>query len=258
MVSVCHRSRCVMAHSSPRGHPPPQWPARVAHDHPLGPRGAPSPPDCRGEGRLLDGLRSGARPTVVVADVPPSDSQALRKQWCATCTRVKRAAGYISSVHQHGRSVASAVPQPTVLASWGWHSTGKTGPLTAALRTRDEPPSRSGPHGRLWCGREARSKPPILFCAVHRPGARTLSWCLSTGEVHVTEALRVAGATEALVHALRAEARTLRTCLLAYLLACVLACLRTCLLAYVLAHRVRGPGRGDPHGLARLRGVELG
>ena len=62
MVSVCHRSRCVMARSSPRGHPPPQWPARVAHDHPLGPRGAPSPPDCRGEGRLLDGLRSGARP----------------------------------------------------------------------------------------------------------------------------------------------------------------------------------------------------
>ena len=34
--------------------------------------------------------------------------------------------------------------------------------LRAALRTRDEPPSRSGPHGRLWCGRVARPKPLIL------------------------------------------------------------------------------------------------
>ena len=37
------------------------------------------------------------------------------------------------------------------------------------------------------------------------PGARTLSWCLSTGGADVAEALRVAGAAEALVHALRTE-----------------------------------------------------
>ena len=35
--------------------------------------------------------------------------------------------------------------------------------------------------------------------------ARTLSWCVSTGGAAVTEALRVAGAAEALVHALRTE-----------------------------------------------------
>ena len=35
--------------------------------------------------------------------------------------------------------------------------------------------------------------------------ARTLSWCVSTGGAAVAEALRVAGAAEALVHALRAE-----------------------------------------------------
>ena len=42
--------------------------------------------------------------------------------------------------------------------------------LLAALRTRDEPLSRAGPHGMLRCGREARPKPPSL----RRPHPATL------------------------------------------------------------------------------------
>ena len=52
--------------------------------------------------------------------------------------------------------------------------------------------------------------------------ARTLSWCLSTGGVSVTEALCGAGAAEALVHVLRSEARD--------------------------------PGCGDPYGVPELPG----
>ena len=45
----------------------------------------------------------------------------------------------------------------SALACWGWLSGGLT-----ALRTRDEPRSRSGPNGRLPYGRAARPKSPIL------------------------------------------------------------------------------------------------
>ena len=53
-------------------------------------------------------------------------------------------------------------------------------------------------------GGEARPKLRIPRRATP-PGARTLSWCVSTGGADVAEALRVAGAAEALVHALRTE-----------------------------------------------------
>jgi len=60
--------------------------------------------------------------------------------------------------------VDSLVPQLAALASWGGLSR-----LPAALRTRNEPLSRSGPDGRLPCGRAARSKSPIPRRAQH-PG----------------------------------------------------------------------------------------
>ena len=55
----------------------------------------------------------------------------------------------------HHAQVPRPVPQRAALASWGW----LVGPL-AARRTRDEPPSRSGPNVRLRCGR-ARLKSPM-------------------------------------------------------------------------------------------------
>ena len=49
------------------------------------------------------------------------------------------------------------VLQLSTSASWGRLSRRVTAP-----RTRDEPLSRSGPSGRLRCGREARPTSPIL------------------------------------------------------------------------------------------------
>ena len=62
----------------------------------------------------------------------------------------------VFGVVRHVESAALAVPQLTTLASWGWASG-----LLAALRTRNPPLDRSGPTGRLRCGREVRPKSPI-------------------------------------------------------------------------------------------------
>ena len=66
---------------------------------------------------------------------------------------------------QQAETAALAVPQQLISrASWGWPSR-----RMAALRTGDEPLSRSGPHGRLRSGRAARPPRPIPRLAP--PGA---------------------------------------------------------------------------------------
>ena len=61
------------------------------------------------------------------------------------------------------KAAVMAAPQLASLASRGGLSR-----LQAALRARDAPLRRTGPKERLWCGREARPKPPTL----RRPSPR--------------------------------------------------------------------------------------
>ena len=70
-------------------------------------------------------------------------------------------------VHQLTLEIMLSRPQHVerrlggAIAHWLTPAVDSPGSL-AALRTRDEPPSRPGPSGRLRCGHEARPKSPTL------------------------------------------------------------------------------------------------
>ena len=66
--------------------------------------------------------------------------------------------------YSHSAHYTPSVAMLTTLASWGWLAG-----FLAALRTRDESPSRPGPNGRLRCGRGGRPKSPSLRLVHYLP-----------------------------------------------------------------------------------------
>ena len=82
-----------------------------------------------------------------------------------------------------GAGAVFVVPQLTGLATWGWLFR-----RLAALCTRDEPLSHSGPNGRLRCGREAAVPAEVADSAAHfttQVHARTCRFTLDLRPSHL-------------------------------------------------------------------------
>ena len=82
-----------------------------------------------------------------------------------------------------GAGAVLVVPQLTGLATWGWLFR-----RLAALCTRDEPLSHSGPNGRLRCGREAAVPAEVADSAAHfttQVHARTCRFTLDLRPSHL-------------------------------------------------------------------------
>ena len=96
--------------------------------------------------------------------------------------------------HSNATSAVLLVPPPASPASWAWRAAhvaehvqrsswqcssalagAEPAGHLAALSTRDEPPSRPGPSGRLWCGRAAQPESSIP----RRSTSRSLVWAVS-------------------------------------------------------------------------------